>query len=179
MIYAGALIYRFIGLCPLDITELTKIYCVLWLLMHNKLVYFIKWLEAQTFFQPDHCNILLRRWPTISVIIRCQWFNHMTRQVLQEGIKTVWVDHWWYLATHTQAKMANTPHSNVHGAYMGPTWGRQDPGGPHVGPMNIVIGDYIAKDQNKGSKTVCFILYIISRDMHSYWQWQTLYCLWY
>ena len=24
----------------------------------------------------------------------------------------------------------------VHGANMGPMWGRQDPGGPHVGPMN-------------------------------------------
>ena len=24
----------------------------------------------------------------------------------------------------------------VHGANMGPTWGGQDPGGPHVGPMN-------------------------------------------
>ena len=22
---------------------------------------------------------------------------------------------------------------------MGPIWGRQDPGGPHVGPMNFVI----------------------------------------
>ena len=22
---------------------------------------------------------------------------------------------------------------------MGPTWGRQDPGGPHVGPMNLAI----------------------------------------
>ena len=35
--------------------------------------------------------------------------------------------------------------SKVHGAYMGPTWGRQDPGGPHVGPMFIAIGgDYFA-----------------------------------
>ena len=25
--------------------------------------------------------------------------------------------------------------SKVHGANMGPIWGRQDPGGPHVGPM--------------------------------------------
>ena len=25
----------------------------------------------------------------------------------------------------------NTPDSKVHGANMGPTWGRQDPGGPH------------------------------------------------
>ena len=29
--------------------------------------------------------------------------------------------------------------SKVHGAVMGPTWGRQDPGGPHVGPMNLAI----------------------------------------
>ena len=26
-----------------------------------------------------------------------------------------------------------------HGANMGPIWGRQDPGGPHVGLMNIAI----------------------------------------
>ena len=31
------------------------------------------------------------------------------------------------------------PDSKVHGANMGPIWGRQDPGGPHVGPMNLVI----------------------------------------
>ena len=29
--------------------------------------------------------------------------------------------------------------SKIHGAYMGPIWGRQDPGGPHVGPMNFAI----------------------------------------
>ena len=29
--------------------------------------------------------------------------------------------------------------SKVHGAYMGPIWDRQDPGGPHVGPMNLAI----------------------------------------
>ena len=27
------------------------------------------------------------------------------------------------------------PDNKVHGANMGPIWGRQDPGGPHVGPM--------------------------------------------
>ena len=31
------------------------------------------------------------------------------------------------------------PDNKVHGAYMGPTWGQQDPGGPHVGPMNLAI----------------------------------------
>ena len=31
------------------------------------------------------------------------------------------------------------PDSKVYGAHMGPLWGRQDPGGPHVGPMNFAI----------------------------------------
>ena len=33
------------------------------------------------------------------------------------------------------------PDSKVHGANMGPIWGRQDPGGPHVGHMNLDIWD--------------------------------------
>ena len=33
----------------------------------------------------------------------------------------------------------NNPDSKVHGANMGHIWGRQDPGGPHVGPMNFAI----------------------------------------
>ena len=31
------------------------------------------------------------------------------------------------------------PDSKVGGANMGPIWGRQDPGGPHVGAMNFTI----------------------------------------
>ena len=31
------------------------------------------------------------------------------------------------------------PDNKVHGANMGPIWGRQDPGGPHFGPTNFVI----------------------------------------
>ena len=34
---------------------------------------------------------------------------------------------------------AECPDNKVHGANMGPIWGRQDPGGPHVGPMNFAI----------------------------------------
>ena len=37
----------------------------------------------------------------------------------------------------------NIPDSKVHVAYMGSIWGRQHPGGPHVGPMNIAIWDGI------------------------------------
>ena len=31
------------------------------------------------------------------------------------------------------------PDIKVHGANMGPIWGQQDPGGPHIGPMNLAI----------------------------------------
>ena len=36
-------------------------------------------------------------------------------------------------------KYETLPDSKVHGANVGPTWGRQDPGGPHVGHMNLAI----------------------------------------
>ena len=39
------------------------------------------------------------------------------------------------------SKVKYIPDSEVHGCNMGPTWGRQDPGGPHVGPMNLAIWD--------------------------------------
>ena len=38
--------------------------------------------------------------------------------------------------------MNDIPDSKVHEANMGSIWGRQDPGGPHVGPINFVIWDY-------------------------------------
>ena len=38
--------------------------------------------------------------------------------------------------------MDSIPDSKVHGAHMGPTWGRQDPGGSHVGHVNLAIWDY-------------------------------------
>ena len=48
----------------------------------------------------------------------------------------------WWQATDRRS-LPNTwapfPDSKVHGANMGPIWGRQDPDGPHVGPMTFVI----------------------------------------
>ena len=35
--------------------------------------------------------------------------------------------------------VGHNPESKVHGANMGPIWGRQGPGGPHVRPMNSAI----------------------------------------
>ena len=40
----------------------------------------------------------------------------------------------WYPVIARNMKYTD---SKVHGANMGPLWGRQDPGGPHVGPMNV------------------------------------------
>ena len=37
------------------------------------------------------------------------------------------------------------PDNKVHGASMGPIWGRQDPGGPYIGPMNFSIWDVFAR----------------------------------
>ena len=42
-----------------------------------------------------------------------------------------------HLRTISQEMQEGTPDSKVHGANMGPIWGRQDPGGPHVGPKNF------------------------------------------
>ena len=38
-----------------------------------------------------------------------------------------------------QRRYQSNPDSKVPGANVGPIWGRQDPGGPHVGPMNFAI----------------------------------------
>ena len=40
------------------------------------------------------------------------------------------------------------PDSKVYGANMRPTWGRQDPGGPYVGPMNLAIWVYFVIPQH-------------------------------
>ena len=42
---------------------------------------------------------------------------------------------------HYQSKIFGKvfPDTKVHGANVGLIWGWQDPGGPHVGPMNFVI----------------------------------------
>ena len=41
--------------------------------------------------------------------------------------------------TATCTTVHGYPDNKVHGANMGPIWGRPDPGGPHVGPMNLAI----------------------------------------
>ena len=52
----------------------------------------------------------------------------------------------------------NNPDSKVHATNMGPIWGRQDPGGPHVGPMNLAI-----RESNRGHSSplkICFFKFL-------------------
>ena len=38
----------------------------------------------------------------------------------------------------------NNPDGKVHGANLGPIWGRQGPGEPHVGPMKFAVWESMA-----------------------------------
>ena len=77
--------------------------------------------------------------------------------------KTVWCHYWFIVILNTcrdgyssttckQVKCGKicsyfyTPDNKVHGANMGPIWGLQDLGGPHVGPMNFAIWDVMYID---------------------------------
>ena len=51
------------------------------------------------------------------------------------------------------------PDSKVHGANMGHIWGRQDPGGPHVDPMNFAIWVIYHRSAH------------ILRHFQCYWSW--------
>ena len=67
----------------------------------------------------------------------------------------------------------DTPDSKVHGANMGPIWGRQGPGGPHVGPMNFAIWDGStgmcrSELQNELYDGSLSALTVIIQDMSSY-----------
>ena len=49
-----------------------------------------------------------------------------------------WFD-FCFLVRGGQAWGYTDPDSKVHGANMGPIWGRQHPGIPHIGPMKFAI----------------------------------------
>ena len=98
-------------------------------------------MEDIKFWCPVEYNILLisNQWLDESawnVVVPGRWFHpHQNRK--QNGHSSVWV-----MVVLLFCYCAY-PDSKVHGANMGPTWVRQDPGGPHVGPMNFAIWVYI------------------------------------
>ena len=60
------------------------------------------------------------------------------------------------------------PDNKIHGTNMGPTWGRQDPGGPHFGHINLAIWVYIPYQNNEingYSQNANVHVYIVLNDM--------------
>ena len=51
----------------------------------------------------------------------------------------------WSRSDKTATASRNLPGSKVHGAKVGSTWGRQEIGGSHVGPINFAIWIMITK----------------------------------
>ena len=45
----------------------------------------------------------------------------------------------FFILAGIMSVVSSSTDNKVHGTNMGPIWGRQDPGGPHVGPMNFAI----------------------------------------
>ena len=69
------------------------------------------------------------------------WFETPSRSLWRHCNELVKYYAWW-CPGHSWLYMSSDreyPDSKVSGAKMGPIWGRQDPGGPHVGPMNFAI----------------------------------------
>ena len=63
-----------------------------------------------------------------------------------DSVMTIFLSQWYLYARRKDNNILDTsiepssyPDSKVRGANMGPNWGRQDLGGPHVGDMNLAI----------------------------------------
>ena len=81
----------------------------------------------------------------------------------------IWMEKW----------QKGIPDSKVHGTNMGPTWVQSAPGGPHVGPMNLAIRDYVDIDNIFTNVYMIFLLMHCllkcKADISRYWitfKWQ-------
>ena len=70
-------------------------------------------------------NMIYRRLGHVNTCT-CRNFNWTGEAQMTDGMPR-----WWHADSNTDGK--------VDGANMGPTWGRQDPGGPPDGPINLVL----------------------------------------
>ena len=94
------------------------------------------------------CSLLLDSgWGSHGCICCCQWLYEAViafpLQLIQiismaqcKTAVTPFLTHWSY-CSFALSHHRCFPDSKFHGACMEPTWGRQDPGGPHVNPTNL------------------------------------------
>ena len=76
---------------------------------------------------------------TMSVSTDHSPVNPLWYYVPEICMDSVWVCLVLNVYAYSVVHISHHHDSKVHGANMGPIWGRQDPGGPHVGPMNFAI----------------------------------------
>ena len=74
--------------------------------------------------------------------------------VIWDAIALIMTSLWYDVSAWIDSEIHQTdvsPDSKVDGANMGAIWGRGDPGGPHVGPMNFAIWDCTHDGRNPGT----------------------------
>ena len=69
------------------------------------------------------------------------WFAIKSLQLIWRSATHKWGLRVLDLLLNCRNLIRRPSNSKVHGVNMGPIWGRQDPGGPHVGPVNFAICD--------------------------------------
>ena len=86
-------------------------------------------------FQLDCCS--RTKWQSSSCVVFCTT-KLMTAPHRQYGGRYLFLQCKWFALISSSMNLKwNIPNNKVHG----PIWGQQDPGGPHVGPMNFAIWD--------------------------------------
>ena len=116
-----------------------------WFLNENVQLFEIE-VDAISFCITKHAqltNIIksyLHRYGFVSSV--SSYFLIITPSIFASSLQAVaWIGNQSAVTQETWAgcSIDNIPNSKVLGANMGPIWGWQDPGGPHVGPMKFAI----------------------------------------
>ena len=103
-----------------------------------------------------HCNVLHYSLLWMGLFLSIKHNCHL--YIVEPSPKTyllwqLWAPHASPVSDRAVTISAN-PDGKVHGANMGPNWGRQGPGGPHVGPMNFTIWEDLHRAT---SHTACYL----------------------
>ena len=82
------------------------------------------------------------------------WMNPNGKLMIMSALSKFGPDKLTDSETSNNNKSHSNPDSKVHGANMGPIWGQQDPGGPHVGPMNFAIWEWLFSFQSRDAPSI-------------------------
>ena len=112
----------------------------------NKVIYcYQQWLEASIRWEENVPFAAVLIDGTILQFIKCHHkdeFALVTTFLCQKK--------WYHIYIY--------PDSEVHVGNMGSTWGRQDPGEPHVGPVNLVIWVILFPQQSNIIHVMCWCI---------------------